>query len=54
MKIITHRHKFNDDGKYIKYCTNQNNGKFCEYAKDKKTGKVKKFVVIESQGRLPD
>lgn len=49
-----HRHRFNDDGKYITYCGNLINGEMCEYAKDQKTGRVKKFVVINGQGFVED
>lgn len=51
---MKHRHKFNDDGKYIIYCSNLIDGEICEYAKDKQTGRVKKFVVINGQGFVED
>jgi len=49
-----HRHKFSDEGIYLKYCDNLIRGKMCVFAKDIETGKVGKFVIISGQGRLPD
>lgn len=54
-KMMKHRHRFNDDGINLLYCSSQtNDGCICPIAKDKETGKVGKFVVIKGRGYIPD